>query len=82
MAKRHTPLRTWLDGQPKPYAIVRLVEATGISLRSLYRYASGEREPSIEHAALISRVTNIPVFALVGKRDRETIAAITAGASA
>jgi transcriptional regulator with XRE-family HTH domain len=80
MAKRPTPLRAWLDEQPKPNAIVRLHETTGISLRSLYRYASGEREPSIEHAALITRATGIPAVALVSKHDRETIATLAGAA--
>lgn len=60
-----TALRQWLDQQPKPHAIEKLAEATGVPLRSLYRYAQDERTPPLKHAIEITRVTGLSQESLI-----------------
>jgi transcriptional regulator with XRE-family HTH domain len=68
LRKMQTSLRAWLSEQPKPHAIERLAEASEVPLRSLYRYAKGERTPPLRHALAIARVTGLPVEALLAEQ--------------
>lgn len=67
-----TRLREWLDAQSEPRAIEQLAKAASVHPRSLYRYASGEREVPLRVALVIEEMTGGAVRVVDMARTADT----------